>query len=48
MTEEGTHEDLMQAKKDYYKLYEAQAYYYRNNEEEKEVEEESILTGGVV
>lgn len=48
VTEEGTHEDLMQAKKDYYKLYEAQAHYYRNNEEEKEVEEESILTGGVV
>ena len=48
VTEEGTHEDLMQAKKDYYKLYEAQAHYYLNNEEEKEVEEESILTGGVV
>lgn len=48
VTEEGTHEDLMQAKKDYYKLYEAQAHYYRTSENETEAEEESILTGGVV
>lgn len=48
VTEEGTHEDLMQAKKDYYKLYEAQAHYYRTSENETEAEEEKVLTGGVV
>lgn len=46
ISEEGTHEELMADKKDYYKLYEAQAHYYRNNEEE--VAEEKVLTGGVI
>lgn len=42
ISEEGTHEELMADKKDYYKLYEAQAHYYRNNEEK--VAEEKVLT----
>lgn len=46
ISEEGTHDELMADKKDYYTLYEAQAHYYRENEEE--VVEEKVLTGGVV
>lgn len=46
ITEEGTHEELLADGKDYYRLYEAQAYYYRENlGEEEDVE---IETGGVI
>lgn len=46
ITEVGTHEALLADGKDYYRLYDAQAYYYRENlNEEKEVE---IETGGVI
>ena len=31
ITEQGTHEELMTNREDYYGLYEAQAYYYRND-----------------
>lgn len=40
--EMGTHEELMEAKGDYYKLYEAQAYYYKHKKEDKK------SSGGVV
>jgi len=46
ITEVGTHKELLADEKDYYRLYEAQAYYYRENlDEEEEVE---IETGGVL
>ena len=44
ITEVGTHDQLMAHKKDYYTLYEAQAYYYKNDH----VKEEAIITGGVI
>lgn len=34
VTEMGTHEELMEQQKDYYRLYEAQAHYYRQEAEE--------------
>lgn len=46
ITEIGTHEELLADKKDYYRLFEAQAYYYRENLQE--VEEPEIETGGVI
>lgn len=48
ITEVGTHEELMTKQKDYFKLYEAQAYYYKNDKEEKEEEDEPVVTGGVI
>lgn len=44
ITEVGTHEELMTKQKDYYALYEAQAYYYKNDH----VKEEEVLSGGVI
>ncbi|GEN50169.1 ABC transporter ATP-binding protein [Alkalibacterium pelagium] len=48
ITEVGTHEELMTKQKDYFKLYEAQAYYYKHDKEEKEEEDEPVATGGVI
>lgn len=48
ITEVGTHEELMTKQKDYFKLYEAQAYYYKHDKEEKEEEDEPVVTGGVI
>lgn len=49
ITENGTHEELMNNQKDYFKLYEAQAYYYKKGKEETEENaQESIVTGGVI
>lgn len=50
ITEEGTHEELLMNCKDYYRLYEAQAYYYRENIEQEEAKEKEsdLETGGVV
>ncbi len=45
ITEIGSHEELIADEKDYYRLYEAQAYYYRENLEEETTE---IETGGVI
>ena len=47
ITEVGTHEELLAAEKDYYNLFEAQAYYYRENIHEQEKETE-VETGGVI
>lgn len=46
ITEQGTHEELMANQKDYYELYEAQAYYYRNDIESEE--QVDPVTGGVL
>lgn len=46
ITEEGTHDELLADEKDYFRLYEAQAYYYRENLGEEE--EPEIETGGVI
>ena len=46
ITEIGTHEELLADKKDYHRLFEAQAYYYRESIEK--VEEPEIETGGVI
>lgn len=46
LTEEGSHEKLLADRKDYYRLYEAQAYYYR--EHLGEGKEAEIETGGVI
>lgn len=49
ITEVGSHKELLENKKDYYRLYEAQAYYYRENmQQEEETEEPEIETGGVI
>lgn len=48
ITETGSHDELIAEQKDYFNLYEAQAYYYRNDKEEKENQEEELLTGGVI
>lgn len=48
VTEVGTHEELLENKKDYHRLYEAQAYYYRENITEEEIEDAEIETGGVI
>ena len=44
ITEEGSHESLLEQKKDYYHLYETQAYYYKNNLEEQP----EIVEGGII
>ncbi|GEK90043.1 ATP-binding cassette domain-containing protein [Alkalibacterium putridalgicola] len=44
ITETGTHDQLMDEQKDYYTLYEAQAYYYKQDKEEHE----TVVTGGIV
>lgn len=44
LTEEGTHDELLANQKDYYNLYEAQAYYYKEGIEEESV----IVEGGVL
>ena len=49
ITEVGTHAELMAAKENYYRLYEAQAYYYRENIEHEVVEEEEVIeVGGLI
>lgn len=48
VTEVGTHEELLKNKKDYHRLFEAQAYYYQKNIDQEEVEESEIETGGVI
>lgn len=46
ITETGTHEDLISSEKDYFKLYEAQAYYYKHDHNKEEKQEP--ITGGVI
>ncbi len=46
ITEVGTHEKLLADKKDYHRLYEAQAYYYRKDIVEESIEEPEV--GGVI
>ena len=51
ITEVGNHQELIAMKKDYYRLYEAQAYYYRENiEETHEMAEGSVEleVGGII
>lgn len=48
IAEVGTHEELMEIKKGYYKLYEAQSYYYKHDKEKKEEKGQEVLTGGVI
>lgn len=48
VTEVGTHEELLENKRDYHRLYEAQAYYYRENINQEDVEEPEVETGGVI
>jgi ATP-binding cassette subfamily B protein len=48
ITESGTHDELIVNQKDYYNLYEAQAYYYRNEKDEQEYKEQEPVTGGVI
>ena len=48
ITEVGTHDELISAQKDYFKLYEAQAYYYKNDHVKEEENDESVVTGGVI
>lgn len=48
ITETGTHEELLAAKKDYYHLYEAQAYYYRKDLNTENEQEPELETGGVI
>lgn len=48
IAEVGTHEELMENKKGYYKLYEAQSYYYKHDKEKKEEKGKEVLTGGVI
>lgn len=49
ITETGTHDELMDEQKDYFNLYEAQAYYYKKDKEgNDEEEQESLVTGGVI
>lgn len=47
ITETGTHDELIAAQKDYFKLFEAQAYYYRNDHGE-DSEERTLVKGGVI
>lgn len=48
ITEVGTHEELLTDQKDYYRLFEAQAYYYRKNIDLTEQEGTEIEAGGVI
>lgn len=47
ITEIGQHDDLMDNRRDYFKLFEAQAHYYREENNETETEEQ-IEIGGVI
>ena len=51
ITEVGSHQELIAAEKDYYRLYEAQAYYYRETIDAEHDEQETPIeleVGGVI
>lgn len=48
ITEIGTHNELLKAKKGYANLYEAQAYYYKHDKEETKDKEKLMEAGGVI